>query len=136
MKIYFAGSIAGGREDAGVYHELIKHLQSYGEVLTEHIGNDHLIAQQKSIGPQQIHDRDVNWLMESDVVVAEVSIPSLGVGYEIGKSLENGKKVICLYRNGALKELSPMIFGSGAEIAYYGNVREAQKKLNIIFKNL
>jgi len=31
-------------------------------------------------------------------VVAEVTIPSLGVGYEIGRAVALGKRVLCLYR--------------------------------------
>jgi hypothetical protein len=37
MKIYFAGSIRGGREDAALYLEIIEYLKTFGEVLTEHI---------------------------------------------------------------------------------------------------
>lgn len=42
MKIYFAGAIRGGREDADLYFKLIKHIQNYGEVLTEHVGSSEL----------------------------------------------------------------------------------------------
>ena len=42
MKIYFAGSIRGGRNDKELYSQIIRHIQKYGEVLTEHIGNEFL----------------------------------------------------------------------------------------------
>ena len=38
MKIYFAGSIRGGREEEETYLKLIEHLATYGQVLTEHVG--------------------------------------------------------------------------------------------------
>lgn len=38
MKIYFAGSIRGGRDDASIYARLIEELKTHGEVLTEHVG--------------------------------------------------------------------------------------------------
>lgn len=38
-KIYFAGSISGGRDEATVYVDIIKYLAKYGRVLTEHIGD-------------------------------------------------------------------------------------------------
>ena len=41
-KFYFAGSIRGGRDDVELYRELIKYLQAFGRVLTEHIGLDSL----------------------------------------------------------------------------------------------
>jgi hypothetical protein len=40
LKIYFAGSIRGGRNDAELYHKIVRHLQeNYGHVLTEHVGS-------------------------------------------------------------------------------------------------
>lgn len=54
----------------------------------------------------------MNWVRESDVVVAEVSTPSLGVGYEIGQAESMGKKILCIYRNGSPKNLSAMIEGN------------------------
>ena len=41
-KIYFAGSIRGGRIDAELYERLIKYMQKDNIVLTEHIGSPHL----------------------------------------------------------------------------------------------
>ena len=39
IKIYFCGSIRGGRQDADLYARLIEHLKTYGPVLTEHVGS-------------------------------------------------------------------------------------------------
>ncbi|HEV7680801.1 MAG TPA: hypothetical protein VGO68_01665 [Pyrinomonadaceae bacterium] len=44
MKIYFAASIRGGRDDWSTYLEIVKQLREYGEVLTEHVGNVELSA--------------------------------------------------------------------------------------------
>ena len=112
MKIYFAGSIRGGREDMVLYQNLIGFLQKYGEVLTEHIGDPNLTDKgEKYLSNAQIHDRDMSWLIESDLIIAEVSTPSLGVGYEIGRAIESGKRIICLYREGSSSQLSAMING-------------------------
>ena len=98
MKIYFAGSIRGGRQDAALYHEIVRQLQKHGEVLTEHVADTELGVLGQDIGDRKIHDRDLAWLKDSDYLVAEVTTPSLGVGYEIGKATEWGKPVLCLYR--------------------------------------
>ena len=112
MNIYFAGSIRGGREDMVLYQNMIGFLQKYGEVLTEHIGDPNLTdTGEKNLSDAQIHDRDMSWLNESDLIVAEVSTPSLGVGYEIGRAIESGKKIICLYREGSTNQLSAMVSG-------------------------
>ena len=113
MKIYFAGSIRGGRSDAELYSHIIKELSQYGEVLTEHVADKNLSAKgEKGMDDRQIHDRDMEWLHQSDIVVAEVTTPSLGVGYEIGRAIEKGKRVLCLSRNTHENPLSAMIAGS------------------------
>ena len=110
--IYFAGSIRGGRDDFAIYAELIGKLKKFGRVFTEHVGSSDLSADGEAGSPRKIHDRDLDWLKSSDVVVAEVTTPSLGVGYEIGRATEYRKPVLCLFRNGTGRTLSSMISGS------------------------
>ena len=112
MKIYFAGSIRGGRDDAGLYSEMIALLQKYGEVLTEHIGDKQLSIHGEGHAAEYIFQRDVDWVREADVIVAEVTTPSLGVGYEIGLAEQLGKKIVCLYRPQLDRKLSAMILGN------------------------
>ncbi len=129
MKIYFAGSIRGGREDAPVYDALIVYLRSFGEVLTEHVG-DPSLSQKGDDGPddRHIHDRDMAWLSACDLVVAEVSSPSLGVGYELGVARSLKKSILCLYRPMANRPLSAMIAGSpGIRTAEYGTIDEVKR---------
>jgi nucleoside 2-deoxyribosyltransferase len=112
MNIYFSGSISGGRQDAALYQRWIGFLKQYGVVLTEHIGDPDLKPGEEALlDDKGIHDRDLEWLQASDVVIAEVTVPSLGVGYELGLARSMGKKVICLYRPGNGKRLSAMIGG-------------------------
>ena len=77
MKIYFAGSIRGGRDDQDLYMQLIQELNAYGTVLTEHIGDKTLSAQGESVDEKFIFERDMRWVSEADVIVAEVSTPRL-----------------------------------------------------------
>jgi nucleoside 2-deoxyribosyltransferase len=114
MKIYFAGSIRGGRQDAALYYQIVEQLRHHGEVLTEHVGDTELGVLGQDIGDRKIHDRDLEWLRTSDYLVAEVTNPSLGVGYEIGKAAEWGKPVLCLYRPANGHSLSAMIAGCSA----------------------
>ncbi len=113
MKIYFCGSIRGGRNLATTYARIIGILEGFGTVLTEHVGNDEVIQNKdRVLSDQEIHDRDLGWIVESDLLVAEVSVPSLGVGYEIGQAISMGKPVLCLFDAGSDKALSAMIAGS------------------------
>jgi nucleoside 2-deoxyribosyltransferase len=109
--IYFAGSIRGGRDDAAIYAQLIEKLGKFGRVLTEHIGQPNLTDSGEEASPRTIHDRDLQWVRASDVVVAEVTTPSLGVGYGIGRATQWQKPVLCLFRTGTARSLSAMISG-------------------------
>ena len=130
MKIYFSGSIRGGREDVNIYRQIIDYLQNFGQVLTEHIGNSSIHSSGESqINDQKIHDRDIELLLESDIVIAEVTNPSLGVGYEIAKAIEYKKKVICIYRKKGNKRISAMILGSQDIISLEYQDIESLKKI-------
>lgn len=112
MKIYFAGSIRGGREDQGIYFSIIEILKKYGEVLTEHVSDPNLSSYGEKLSTDVIYKRDVSLISESDIIIAEVTVPSLGVGYEIGKAESLNKKIICLHRDISGKSLSAMISGN------------------------
>jgi nucleoside 2-deoxyribosyltransferase len=136
IKIYFCGSIRGGRELARVYQEIIDVLKDKGEVLTEHVGDkEELSKKDLHLSDRQIHDRDLQWIRESDVMVAEVTIPSLGVGYEIGRALEMGLPIICLFNANSQKKLSAMIGGSdGVEMHSYTHSAELPEVLGDFIK--
>jgi 2'-deoxynucleoside 5'-phosphate N-hydrolase len=113
MKIYFSGSIRGGRGDQALYLQIIQLLSQYGTVLTEHIGDAKLSSNgQADFTDQYICDRDIAWIEESDIVIAEVTTAGLGVGYEIGKAESLDKKIVCIYREQEGKRLSAMISGN------------------------
>ena len=113
MKIYFAGSIRGGRDDVKLYKQIINYISTYGEVLTEHIGNENLTKIGENINSDKfIFDRDIKWLSSVNIVIAEVSTPSLGVGYELGIAETLNKPILCLYKKNNNKRLSAMINGN------------------------
>lgn len=124
VKIYFSCSIRGVRPDNEIPQLLIDHLKGYGRVLTEHIGN---VTEEFEMGIREaeIFERDVAWLKEADVIVAEVTGPSLGVGYEIGIAETLGKPILCLYKDMG-KKISAMILGNqGITVKGYNDPSEA-----------
>jgi hypothetical protein len=131
LKIYFAGSIRAGRDDVPTYEAIINHLKRAGDVLTEHVGDYSLSTYgQSHLTDQDICQRDLDWLASSDLVVAEVTTPSLGVGYEIGTAVAHDIPVIALYR-GDRGRLSAMIAGSpGIVTRTYEDVSEALQILD------
>ncbi|TYL39595.1 nucleoside 2-deoxyribosyltransferase [Natronococcus pandeyae] len=133
MDIFFSGSIRGGRDDVDLYGKLVDLLQQHGTVLSEHVGTEGIEADQKEAGLSDgdIHDQDVAWLQQAEIVVAEVTTPSLGVGYELGRAVAWEKPVLCLYRPDAEHELSAMVRGNGAvEVTEYRTPAEVESVLD------
>ena len=132
MKIYFAGSIRGGRGDKQKYFELIEFLSTHAEVLTEHVGLESLgDSGETELHDDAIYQRDLKWLSSADAVVAEVTTPSLGVGYEIGIAEKLGKPVLCLFdENQTGFRLSAMLSGnSKVQTFKYHALGQAKQKI-------
>ena len=135
MKIYFCGSIRGGREDAALYREMIGELKHYGCVLTEHVGDPTLTDRGGDGTSEDIWQRDTAWLRESDIVIAECSHPSLGVGYELAFAEAIGKPVHVFY-GGPEGRLSAMVAGDPAfSIHYYESREELFCQLHAVMKD-
>lgn len=137
MKIYFSGSITGGRDDMHIYAEIISLLKVYGNVLTEHIGNPEMNALgQIHMTAEEVYTKDTNWIQEADILIAEVTQPSLGVGYEIGFAEAQKKRIICLYRTLEGKKVSRMIIGNSYNKSFeYKNVEDLKPIFDNIFSN-
>lgn len=128
MKFYFAGAIRGGRERIDIYIKINKLLEEYGEILDTHVANPNVNKMEKSLSLNEIYERDINWIKECDIVVAEVSTPSLGVGYEISYAEKLGKRIICLCDNEI--NISAMISGNkNLELIRYKNSDELLSQL-------
>jgi len=111
MNVYFGCSITGGRQDEAVYRRLVDFLLADGhEVPTAHLSGPEAPARESRIAPREVYERDLGWITGCDALVAEVSTPSHGVGYEIAVALAMGKPVICCYQDG--RRVSKMITGN------------------------
>lgn len=110
-KVYFAGSIRGGRADAELYGRVIRHIQKENIVLTEHIGD---LSLSKLEGVENsdvaIYEQDTAWLREADLLIAECTIPSLGVGYELAYAESHNIPVHIFYDKSRTR-LSAMLAG-------------------------
>lgn len=112
MKIYFAGSIRGGRADAALYQRIIRHLQLTDVVLTEHVGDLSLSVHERTAEAEAaIYEQDTAWLRESDLLIGECTTPSLGVGYELAYAERFG--IPChLFYDRSRCQLSAMLTGN------------------------
>lgn len=131
MKIYFACSISGGRKDEKAYQYLVKVLTGMGiDIPTAHIAETGVEEVDAREEPGDIYNRDISWIQESDLLIAEVSTPSHGVGYEIGYALDLEMPVLCLYKKGVV--VSKMITGNPhplLTVMEYENMTKAEEIL-------
>lgn len=127
MDLYLSCSLTGGRGDQPVVAALVDRMEALGHrVLTAHLADAFAMAADGGLAPEAVYERDTAWLRASEAVVAEVSTPSHGVGFEIAYALERGKPVLCLACEGV--RVSKMLTGirqEGVAFRTYGAVDEA-----------
>jgi len=121
MNIYFSCSLTGGRNDEAVYAAMVDHLLSKGHTVpTAHLAHADVMALEQVVDAHEVYRRDITWIHGCDALIAEVSTPSHGVGYEVSYALSHGKPVLCCYRKGA--RVSKMLLGndsSGMNVRAY-----------------
>ncbi len=135
MNIYFSGSIYGGRQKLEAYKKLINELKKYGNVLDEEVGDNDVIANEKYTSDNDIFENLVKKIDIADLVFAEVTVPSLGVGYEIGYADSHNKKIICVYDKNITPKITTMLRGnSRLKIIPYIDLNEIINNLENILK--
>mgnify|MGYP001563338634 CR=1 FL=1 len=144
-KIYFAGSIRGGREDVDLYLQMIEHLKKYGEVFTEHVGDRNLaLLGEDNIDNTYICERDLTWIAQSDVFIAEITTASYGVGFETREAVDLKKQILLLYRQQEGKIFSAIGAGYPTwkgitdwyKLRYYNTIDEAKLHIDQFFSEL
>ncbi|VFV44883.1 deoxyribonucleoside 5-monophosphate [Lynx pardinus] len=83
--LYFCGSIRGGREDWALYERIVSRLRRFGAVLTEHVAAKELSARGEEVagGDSFIHERDLAWLQQADVLSAMIRGAADGSKFQV-----------------------------------------------------
>src|SRR5512136_1526134 len=90
-KIFLSGSIRGGRQLLETYRFMFDTLEEAGaEVLSWHVADPELEKVEMRMTEEEIYARDMDLLVKSDALIAEVTVASTGVGYEICRALVQG----------------------------------------------
>lgn len=111
MNIYFACSITGGRQEQSVIQVIVDTLLRDGHVVpTAHFSGSDVMALEEIVDPIEVFTRDIEWIESCQALIAEVSTPSHGVGFEISYALSKNKSVLCLHEQG--KRVSKMLTGN------------------------
>ena len=136
MKIYFGFTVAGDRSTVETARSMVAWLEELGhEVLTRHLVNDDARAADRMLGPQAVYQRDMAWLQQCDVFIAEVSGSSFGLGYEAGYLLgATTNKVILFYSLISHDRISLLITGNthpNCTLVPYSSLAEIEAFINI-----
>ena len=131
MKIYFGFTVAGNRSSLEAARKLVDLLVKMGhEVLTRHLVQDDAWEADQRLTPSQVYQRDMEWLEQCDLFIAEVSGSSFGVGFETGYLLgASRKKVVLFFRRDAEKTISRMITGvahPNCTVVAYSQIKEME----------
>ncbi|MDP2765901.1 MAG: nucleoside 2-deoxyribosyltransferase [Candidatus Methanoperedens sp.] len=129
MRIFFAGSIRSGRNLMPVYKQIIQLLKKMGHtIVSEHVASTPLEEAEARLTDEEIFKSDTGFIDECDCLIAEVTMPSTGVGYEICYAVSKGKRVLCLYKKGT--NVSAMVLGNKDLISIpYVNTEDLRESL-------
>ncbi len=130
-KIFFSCSMRGGfsrlaQEELRKIPDIIEELGLM--VISRHQTSENFEESESRLTEQEIHDRDYRWLNDADVVIAEITNPSLGVGAEIADAVNLGIPVLCVYKKEYEHQISAYIRGKAGVVcgAYsdYGELKD------------
>ncbi len=136
MKIYVSGSIYGGRQKIETYKTIINALEKYGEVCDKQIIDEDVLKKEEFQSDEEIFKGLEVQLKTADIVFAEVTGPSLGVGYERGFADQLGKKIIAIYDLNMIDKVSTMIRGNKRiKLIGYHDISEIVDNLDELLKS-
>jgi nucleoside 2-deoxyribosyltransferase len=131
MNIYFACSITGGRVFEPVYQVIIAELLADGHTIpTAHLADSGVTALEAIVSPREVYERDIAWIKKCEALVAEVSTPSHGVGYEVAYALSIRKPVLCIYSAG--QPVSKMLTGNSHQCIQVNSYQNSKDAVAII----
>jgi nucleoside 2-deoxyribosyltransferase len=117
MTIYLACTVRGDRAGVAAGRAICGRLQHHGHhVLTTHLLADNVEAAESQLTERDVFERDLDWLSRCDVLVAEASGSSYGVGFEVGyvlaRASASGQRVVLLYDTARREKISRLIVGN------------------------
>lgn len=117
VNIYLACTVRGDRGALGVVRALADSLEGQGHtVLTRHLLDDDVDVAESALTEQDVFARDMKWLSAADLLIAEASGSSYGVGFEVGyvlgRSEVTGQRVLLLYDEARRPVVSRLIAGN------------------------
>jgi nucleoside 2-deoxyribosyltransferase len=117
MQIYLACTVRGDRGAIAGLRSLVTALEAAGHtILTKHLLEDNVEGAESTLTERAVYDRDIAWLEACDLLIADASGSSFGVGFEVGYVLgradRTDQRVVLLYRADRRDRISRLIIGN------------------------
>jgi 2'-deoxynucleoside 5'-phosphate N-hydrolase len=117
VRIYLACTVRGDRGAVTALRSLVAALEQRGHtIVTTHLLEDGVDAAEAALTERAIYERDIAWLESCDLLIAEASGSSYGVGFEVGYVLgradRTSQRVLLLYRADRVNQISRFIPGN------------------------
>ena len=141
MQIYLACTVRGDRGAVAGLRALVAALESAGHtILTKHLLDDNVEGAESALSERAVYERDMEWLDACDILIADASGSSFGVGFEVGyvlgRSDRTDQRVVLLYRADRRDHISRLIVGNAhprcRTIAYAGADQLARAVLGVL----
>jgi nucleoside 2-deoxyribosyltransferase len=117
VRIYLACTVRGERGAVAALRSLAAALEGQGHtILTKHLLADDVEGAESRLAEREVYERDVEWLESADLLIADASGSSFGVGFEVGyvlgRSDRTNQRVLLLYRTDRRPHISRLISGN------------------------
>jgi nucleoside 2-deoxyribosyltransferase len=117
MRIYLACTVRGDRGAVAGLRSLVVSLEAAGHtILTKHLLDDNVEGAESALTERAVYERDIEWLEACDILIADASGSSFGVGFEVGyvlgRSDRTDQRVVLLYRADRRDQISRLIVGN------------------------
>ena len=117
MNIYLACTVRGDRGGLAIARALADAIECMGHtIVTRHLLENDADAAEGRLSERAVFERDLQWLEHADVLIAEASGSSYGVGFEVGyvtaRAAVSQQRVLLLYDAARRAQVSRLIVGN------------------------
>lgn len=117
MNIYLACTVRGDRTALQSTRAVASTITDLGHtLLTSHLLEDGVDDAESTLTEREVFERDLDWLSKADLLIAEASGSSFGVGFEVGYFLATTtdpvRRALLLYDAARRGQVSRLIVGN------------------------
>lgn len=130
MIIYCAGPIRGNDTYKNSFKKIIEYVEGLGNTVLSEFSDK--FSSTIPLTDKQTYKRDLKWIDGSKCMIAEISGPSLGVGFELSYAILQRKLPVLALHNSEVQQISAMILGCDSPLITIKKYRDDEDMKNII----